>query len=643
MTNKKKGGEVVQLGDTDLHLFNEGRHFRIYEKLGCHLGTKDTKEGAYFSVWAPNANRVSVVGDFNGWEKHKDLLSPIGATGIWTGFLPGVVKGQAYKYHISSNFNGYTVDKADPFAFYAELPPDTASIVWDLDYEWKDESWLKNRKEFHGFDKACSIYEVHLGSWARKVEEDSRFLTYRELAEKLPQYVKELGFTHVELLPVQEHPFYPSWGYQVTGYFAPTSRYGTPQDFMYLVDKFHEAGIGVILDWVPSHFPKDEHGLGYFDGTHLFEHSDWRQGYHPDWGTLIFNYGRFEVINFLISNALFWFRHYHLDGLRVDAVASMLYLDYSRKEGEWLPNQYGGRENLEALSFIRQLNEEVYREFPDIHMIAEESTAWGLVSRPTSVGGLGFGMKWDMGWMHDMLEYVKKDSIHRKFHHNSLTFRMLYAFSENFVLSLSHDEVVHGKGSLIGKMPGDPWQKFANLRVLYSYMYAQPGKKLLFMGSEFGQWKEWDFTQSLDWNLIDWPLHKGLQRLVAELNRIYKTETAFHEVEFGWEGFEWLEANDAENSVLTWIRKSRDCSEFIIAVFNFTPIPRYNYRVGAPFEGVWAEIFNSDAKDFGGSGHGNFGGLETVPAEWQGRPFLLNVTIPPLGGVYFKWKKPQIV
>ena len=633
---KKKETPIITFGDTDLHLFNEGRHFRLYEKLGCHLGVQNGKEGAFFAVWAPNTNHVSVIGEFNNWTKDKDFLVPIGSSGIWAGFIPGVKQKQAYKYHLHSNFNGYKVDKADPFAFYAENPPNTASVVWDLDYTWNDSTWMTERKDRQQLNKPMSIYEVHLGSWARKIEEKNRFLTYRELAEKLPAYLKDQGFTHVEFLPLAEHPFYPSWGYQVGGYFASTSRYGTPQDLMYLIDKLHEVGVGVILDWVPSHFPSDEHGLCFFDGTHLFEHADWRQGYHPDWGTYIFNYGRREVVSFLISNALFWFRHFHLDGMRVDAVASMLYLDYSRKEGEWLPNKDGGRENLEAISFIRQLNEEVYREFPDIQMIAEESTAWAMVSRPTSMGGLGFGMKWDMGWMHDMLVYMGKDPVHRKFHHNSLTFRMLYAFTENFVLSLSHDEVVHGKGSLINKMPGDPWQKFANLRVMYSYMFAQPGKKLLFMGSEFGQWKEWDFTQSLDWHLLDWPLHKGLQTCVKTLNEVYKKETALYEVESGWEGFEWLEVNDAENSVLSWIRKNKAGKEFIIAVFNFTPMPRHNYRLGAPFEGMWKEIFNSDAKEFGGGGQGNFGGVETVPAAWQERPFTINVTIPPLGAVYFK-------
>ena len=493
--------------------------------------TFNGQSGTYFAVWAPDARKVSVIGDFNGWNRTSHPLQPRGQSGIWEGFVPGVGKGALYKYHIKSRYRGYKVDKADPFGFYHETPPKTASIVWDIGYNWGDKEWLEKRHGHNALDAPMAIYEVHLGSWRRVPEEDNRPLTYRELAPQLAEYVKQMGFTHVEFLPVMEHPFFGSWGYQTTGYFAPTSRYGTPQDFMFLIDYLHQHDIGVILDWVPSHFPTDEHGLGFFDGTHLYEHAYPQKGFHPDWSSYIFNYGRNEVQSFLLSSALFWLDKYHVDGLRVDAVASMLYLDYSRKNGEWMPNKYGGRENLEAIAFLRRFNEEVYKNYPDVQTIAEESTAWPMVSRPTYVGGLGFGMKWDMGWMHDTLEYITKDPIYRKYHHNELTFRMLYAFTENFVLPLSHDEVVHGKGSLLGKMPGDDWQKFANLRLLLGYMYAQPGKKLLFMGAELGQWQEWHHDESLDWHLLEYQRHAGIKKWVEDLNRLYRSEPALYELD----------------------------------------------------------------------------------------------------------------
>jgi len=621
------------LTDDDIYLFNEGSHFRLYEKLGAHPMTVDGVEGTHFAVWAPNANSVCVMGEFNGWNKGSHPLRPTGQSGVWQGFIPGVKTGCVYKYHISSQFHGYRVDKADPFAFHAEVPPRTASVVWELGYSWGDQEWMEYRKERNALGSPIAIYEVHLGSWARVPEEGNRYLTYRELAPKLAEYVKRMGFTHVEFLPVMEHPFYGSWGYQTTGYFAPTSRYGTPQDFMFLVDYLHQNGIGVFLDWVPSHFPTDEHGLGYFDGTHLYEHSDPRKGLHPDWNSLIFNYGRNEVRSFLISSALFWLDKYHADGLRVDAVASMLYLDYSRKQGEWIPNQYGGRENLEAISFLRKLNEEVYKAYPDVQMVAEESTAWPMVSRPTYVGGLGFGFKWDMGWMHDTLVYITKDPVHRKYHHNTLTFRMIYAFSENFILPLSHDEVVHGKGSLLSKMPGDDWQKFANLRLLFGYMYAQPGKKLLFMGGEFGQWREWKHDESLDWHLTQYHRHAQVQQWVSDLNAFYKGEPAMHELDCDPDGFQWIDASDYQSSVLSFIRKGRSNDHLVLVVCNFTPVPRYNYRVGVPRGGFWQERLNSDAKEYGGSGHGNFGGVEAVPIPMHGRPWSLNLTLPPLAVV----------
>ncbi len=626
----------VRFTDHDVYLYREGTHSRLYEKLGCHLHA----QGAHFAVWAPNARRVSVIGDFNGWNPDAHPLAPReDQSGIWEGEVPGVMPGQAYKYRIWSNHGGYVVDKADPFAFYAELPPATASRAWRLDYEWGDGDWMRQRRERNALDRPISIYEVHLGSWRRG--SDGTWLGYRELAHRLAEYVNELGFTHVELMPVTEHPFYGSWGYQTTGYFAPTSRYGCPQDFMYLVDVMHRNGIGVILDWVPSHFPGDEHGLVYFDGTHLYEHADPRQGFHPEWNSYIFNYGRNEVRAFLLSSARFWLDRYHIDGLRVDAVASMLYLDYSRKPGEWIPNRYGGRENLEAIHFLRALNEMVYRDFPDTQTIAEESTAWPMVSRPTYLGGLGFGMKWNMGWMHDTLHYMREDPIHRKYHHHEMTFSLMYAFNENFVLPFSHDEVVYGKGSLINKMPGDLWQQFANLRALYGYMWAHPGKKLLFMGGEIAQRNEWNHDGALQWELLQYPEHAGLQRWVADLNRAHRTEPALHQVDFDQHGFEWIDANDSETSVFSFIRKPRDAGRPIAVVCNFTPVPRENYIVGVPHRGYWREILNSDATLYGGSGMGNLGGLHTSPVPAHGRLHSLTLTLPPLSALYLRYEGEQ--
>jgi len=626
------------LTDSDIYLFNEGTHYRLYEKLGAHLVDLNDFQGAYFAVWAPNAERVAVVGDFNGWSEKANYLQPRGSSGIWEGFIPGIQKGALYKFHITSRYGGYQVQKSDPFALHTEMPPRTASILWDLEYEWNDQEWMAKRAERNGLDRPISIYEVHIGSWMYMAEEN-RPLTYRELAPRLTEYVQRLGFTHVEFLPIMEHPFGGSWGYQVTGYFAPTSRFGTPQDFMYLVDYLHQRDIGVILDWVPSHFPSDEHGLVYFDGTHLFEHADRRQGFHPDWKSYIFNYGRNEVRSFLISSALFWLDKYHADGIRVDAVASMLYLDYSRKDGEWIPNKYGGRENLEAIEFLRQLNEEVYEQYPDVQTYAEESTSWPMVSRPVYLGGLGFGMKWDMGWMHDTLEYFSKDPIHRRFHHNNLTFRMLYAFHENFVLPLSHDEVVYGKGSLVNKMPGDEWQKFANLRALFGYMFAQPAKKLIFMGGEFGQWNEWNASQSLDWHLTEYPFHSGLQRWIYDLNYFYRTEPALHECDFSPQGFEWVDCGDSTHSVISLLRKDSSAKNMVLVVCNFTPVPRCNYRVGVPRAGVWKESLNSDSKHYHGSGQGNLGDVEaSTVIPFHGRPYSVNLTLPPLSVVFFSNK-----
>jgi 1,4-alpha-glucan branching enzyme len=624
------------LTQDDLFLFNEGTHYRLYNKLGAHPLTADSTSGTYFAVWAPNATQVSVMGEFNHWDKASHALRPRGESGIWEGFIPGVGRGTPYKYHIISRYQGYQVDKSDPLAFYNEVPPRTASFVWDLSYSWGDQEWMVSRHARNALTAPIAIYEVHLGSWMRVPEEGHRHLTYRELAPKLAEHVTSLGFTHVEFLPVMEHPFYGSWGYQSTGYFAPTSRYGTPQDLMYLIDYLHQRGIGVILDWVPSHFPTDEHGLGFFDGTHLYEHADMRQGLHPDWNSFIFNYGRNEVQSFLMSSAVFWLEKYHVDGLRVDAVASMLYLDYSRKAGEWIPNPYGGRENLAAIAFLRHFNENIYKEFSDVQTFAEESTAWPMVSRPTYVGGLGFGMKWDMGWMHDTLSYMTKDPIFRTYHHNLLTFRMLYAFMENFVLPLSHDEVVHGKGSLLGNMPGDDWQKFANLRLLFGYMYTQPGKKLLFMGGEFGQWREWNHEESLDWHLRQYATHAGVQRWVEDLNRLYCSEPALYELDIQPSGFEWIDCNDAPASVVSCLRKGSSTEDLILVVCHFTPVPRLNYRVGAPRGGFWREMRNSDAQEYGGVGYGNMGGVEAAPIPCHGRPYSVNLTLPPLAVVFFK-------
>jgi 1,4-alpha-glucan branching enzyme len=634
---KKVRYNISLLSEDDLYLFNEGSHFRLYDKLGAHQLEAEGQAGAYFAVWAPDARQVTVMGDFNGWHKSSHPLSPRAQSGIWEGFIPGVSRGACYKYHIRSQHQDYQVDKADSFGFHFEGPPRTASIVWDLDYSWGDREWMAGRQGRNSLDAPLSIYEMHLGSWRRVPEEGNRFLTYRELAPLLADYLQQLGFTHVEFLPIMEHPFYGSWGYQTTGFFAPTSRYGTPQDFMFLVDYLHQHNIGVILDWVPSHFPADEHGPGFFDGTHLYEHADPRQGFHPDWHSCIFNYGRNEVRNFLLSNALYWLEKYHIDGLRLDALASMLYLDYSRREGEWLPNAYGGKENLEAIAFLRKFNEEVYKDYPDVQTIAEESTSWSMVSRPNYLGGLGFGMKWDMGWMHDTLKYLSLDPIFRKFSHNTLTFRMLYAFQENFVLPLSHDEVVHGKGSLLQKMPGDDWQKFANLRLLLGYMYSQPGKKLLFMGGEIAQWSEWYHEVSLDWHLLEYPSHHGAQRWVEDLNRVYRQEPALYEQDFSSAGFEWVDCSDVDHSVIAFLRKGKNPLDLILVVANFTPLVHHNYRVGIPQSGFWQELLNSDAPDYWGSGQGNLGGVEASPLPCHGRFFSLNLTLPPLGIIFLKW------
>ncbi len=622
--------------DFDIDLFKAGKHFRLYEKLGAHPIEVDGVSGVYFAVWAPSARSVSVVGDFNYWIQGEHQLNVRwDSSGIWEGFIPGVQKGTTYKYKIQSENAGIITEKADPFAFYCEKPPLTASVIWDLDYKWKDTNWMKTRKEHNALDKPYSVYEVHLGSWKRHGSEN-RFLTYLEFADELVAYVKETGFTHVEFMPVMEYPYDPSWGYQLVGYFAPTSRFGTPQEFMVLVDKLHQAGIGVILDWVPSHFPDDAHGLGFFDGSNLFEHPDRRKGYHPDWKSLVFNYGRNEVRSFLISNALFWLQHYHIDGLRVDAVASMLYLDYSRKDGEWEPNIFGGRENLDTISFLKDFNEAVYANYEGVQTIAEESTSFPMVSRPTFAGGLGFGMKWMMGWMHDTLQYFKKDPIHRKYHQNDLTFSMTYAFSENFMLPLSHDEVVYGKCSIAGRMPGDEWQKFANLRLLYGYMFTHPGTKLLFMGAEFGQSGEWNFEQSLDWHLLQYPFHEGVRKLIAGLNDLYKSQPALHEKQFSPEGFEWINYSDHHNAVMTYIRKGNNSKEDVIVVCNFTPVVRKNYRIGLPKKGKLVEIFNSDAEVFGGSGVANSGKLTIENSPYDGRDYSIELDLAPLAVMVFR-------
>ena len=629
--------DVSSLTDHDIYLFKEGSHFHLHHKLGSRLLSIDGVEGATFAVWAPNAQSVSVIGDFNGWDKDAHPLKVRwDGSGVWEGFIPGISHGMNYKYHIHSHRNGYQVDKGDPFAFSWECPPKTASRVWDLGYEWGDDSWIASRHSVNTLDAPFSVYEVHLGSWRRVPEEGNRSLTYREMASYLVDYVKQMGFTHVEFLPVMEHPFYGSWGYQTVGYFAPTARYGNPQDFMALIDQLHQQGIGVILDWVPSHFPDDIHGLSYFDGTYLYEHADPKKGYHPDWKSNIFNHGRNEVRAFLISSGLFWLEQYHADGLRVDAVASMLYLDYGRKEGEWIPNVHGGRECLEAISFIKRFNEAVYQHHPDVQTMAEESTAWPMVSRPTHVGGLGFGMKWNMGWMHDTLEYMSKDPLFRKYQHHQLTFSLWYAFYENFILPLSHDEVVYGKGALIGKMPGDEWQRSANLRLLYGYMYGHPGKKLLFMGAEFGQWREWVHEESLEWHALQYPFHQGIRRWVEDLNRLYRKERALHELDFEREGFEWIDFHDWEGSLISFLRRGRTTDDRIVVICNFTPVPRQDYRIGIPRGGYWKEVLNSDASAYGGGNHGNFGGVEATRVPSHGRPYSISLNVPPLGVVFLK-------
>jgi 1,4-alpha-glucan branching enzyme len=627
---------VEEIGEQDLHLFNEGTHRRAYRQLGSRLTVQGGTRGASFAVWAPNAEGVAVMGEFNGWDKARHALRPVGSSGIWKGFVPLVPKGAVYKYHVRSSLHGYAVDKADPFAWRQEAPPRTGSVVWDLAYAWGDEAWMRDRGRRNALSSPMSIYEVHLGSWRRAPEEGGRFLTYRELAPQLAEYARDLGFTHVELMPVMEHPFYGSWGYQSTGYFAATSRYGTPQDLMFLVDTLHQSGVGVILDWVPAHFPTDEHGLAYFDGTHLYEHADRRLGHHPDWDSFIFNYGRHEVRSFLTSSAFFWLDAYHADGLRLDAVASMLYLDYSRKQGEWIPNVHGGRENLDAVAFLRRLNEDIYREYPDVQTFAEESTSWPMVSRPLYLGGLGFGFKWDLGWMHDTLRYLGHDPIHRRYHHNELTFRTMYAASENFVLPLSHDEVVHGKGSLLDKMAGRDRHRFAQLRLLFAYMYAQQGKKLIFMGGEIGQGREWSHERSLDWHLLGEDRHAGVQAWVRDLNRLQRLEPALHERDCDPGGFEWVDCNDAENGVLAFLRRGAAEDAPILAVLNFTPVLRTAYRVGAPVPGLWRELLNSDASFYGGDGWGNLGGREAEPTPWHGRPWSLSLTLPPLGALFLK-------
>ncbi len=624
-----------RLSDQDVYLFNEGTHQRLDEHLGAHVGfDADGEPGTHFAVWAPNARGVSVVGDFNDWTDDAHPLAPRASSGVFEGFVRGVGPGALYKFLIQGA-DGHVHLKADPFGFLHETPPRTASIVWELDYAWGDGAWMEEREARNGLDAPMSIYEVHLGSWRTVPEEADRPLGYRELAPRLAAHVKELGFTHVELLPVMEHPFGGSWGYQVTGYFAPTHRFGKPEDLMFLIDHLHQEGIGVILDWVPAHFPNDAHGLALFDGTHLFEHAGER-GLHPDWRSCIFNYGRHEVRSFLVSSARFWLERYHADGLRVDGVASMLYLDYSRGPGEWTPNEDGGREDYDAIALLRQINEAVYEQVPGVQTIAEESTSWPMVSRPTFMGGLGFGLKWDLGWMHDTLRYLQRDPVHRRYHHNELTFRSLYAFHENFVLPLSHDEVVHGKGSLLNKMPGDRWQKFANLRLLYAYMYSQPGKKLLFMGSELAQWREWGHDSSLDWHLLEEDAHAGVMRLVSELNRRYREEPALHEGDADPGGFEWVDGSDSERSVLCYLRRGAGGAPPIAVAINFTPVVRYDYRVGVPEAGEWGEILNTDAEAFGGSGVGNLGRVEAEPVPAHGRAFSLCLTLPPLAAVMLR-------
>ncbi len=626
----------VLLSDLDLYLFGEGNHTRIYDKLGAHPMTRDGVAGTHFAVWAPNARRVSVVGDFNSWDGGAQPMHSLGESGVWAEFVAGAHTGHRYKLEIETR-TGEILVKADPFGFAFEVPPLSASVICSLEYEWHDQEWMRRRPEQDSwFRRPMAVYEVHLGSWARVPEEGERYLTYTELADRLIPYVRDMGYTHIELLPVMEHPFAGSWGYQVIGFFAPTSRFGSPTQFKALVDRCHQNGIGVILDWVPGHFPKDAHGLARFDGTALYEHADPRQGEHRDWGTLIFNYGRNEVRNFLLANALFWLGEYHVDGLRVDAVASMLYLDYSRQHGEWIPNRFGGRENLEAIDFLRQLNSLTHVEYPGSIMVAEESTAWPSVSRPAYLGGLGFTYKWNMGWMNDILEYVRLDPVHRRWHHQHLTFSLLYAFTENFILPFSHDEVVHGKGSMFGKIPGHDWQKAATLRTLFGFMYAHPGKKLMFMGAEFGQGREWNYDQSLDWHMLDKPLHVGIQQYVKDLNRIYRAERALHEVDFDGHGFHWIDCNDSDNSVVSFIRRSQDGAEFVVAVLNFTPVPRDGYRIGVPSPGAYVELANSDASVYGGGNIGNGGVVFAQPIASHGYADSLSLTLPPLGCLLLK-------
>ena len=625
------------LSDYDLHLFGEGKLYRAYEKLGARICHNQGVRGVNFAVWAPNALRVSVVGDFNDWDGRRHPMQNRGGSGIWELFIPDIGDGEVYKYEICPKIGAPPCVKADPYATAAELRPKTASIIRDLSaFQWGDQPWLETRKHHDPLTNPVSIYEVHLGSWKRVPEEGSRWLTYRELISSLIPYVKEMGFTHIELMPVTEHPFDASWGYQSTGYFAPTSRYGPPEDFMAFVDACHQSEIGVIIDWAPAHFPEDPHGLALFDGTHLYDHADPRLGFHPEWKSRIFNYGRTEVRNFLINSAIFWCDRYHIDGLRVDAVASMLYLDYARKPGEWIPNRFGGNENLDAAELLKELNTLVHEEYPGILMIAEESTAWPGVSRPTYVGGLGFTLKWNMGWMHDTLEYFSLDPVHRKYHQNQVTFGLMYAFSENFVLVLSHDEVVHGKKALLDKMPGDPWQRFANLRVLLGHMYGHPGKKMLFMGGELGQWWEWNHDDSLQWHLLEYEPHRGLKRFVADLNRLYTSQPALHQVDFEWTGFQWIDLHDSEQSTLSYVRKAKDPNEFVVAVLNFTPVPRREYRLGVPRAGWYQELLNSDAQIYGGSNIGNGGGGQAEELPWHGQPYSLLITLPPLSVLFFK-------
>ena len=625
------------LTDFDLHLFAEGTHYRVWEKLGSHRITVGTTTGVHFAVWAPNAQRVSVIGDFNRWDGRVHPMRKLIPSGVWEIFIPDLGEGDNYKYEVRTPA-GHLLQKADPFARHFEVPPNSASVIWtDGRYQWKDADWLTDRESYGGWhDRPMSVYEVHLGSWKRVPGEGNRSLTYREMAETLVPYVREMGYTHIELMPIMEHPFGGSWGYQVIGFFAPTSRFGTPDDFRFFVDECHRHGLGVILDWVPGHFPKDQHGLARFDGTALFEHEDPRQGEHRDWGTLIFNYGRNEVRGFLISNALFWLEEFHLDGLRVDAVASMLYLDYSRKEGEWIPNEYGGRENIDAVSFLRHLNTVTHGRVPGTITVAEESTAWPAVSRPVYTGGLGFTYKWNMGWMHDILKYTEEDPIHRRWHHGQITFSMLYAFTENFILPFSHDEVVHGKRAMLDKMPGDLWQKHANLRSLYGFMYGHPGKKLMFMGCEFGQWREWNYDQSLDWHLLDDPMHAGLHRWVRDLNHTYQRERSLHEIDFEAAGFSWIDCNDNQNSVVSMLRRSRHPDDFTVMVTNFTPVPRPGYRIGVPAGGFYRELLNSDGAGYGGSNMGNGGGVPAEPIPSHGFEQSITLTVPPLAFLLLK-------